>query len=84
MDAVGDTSSLIHPAKVPAMWKLMIDTFDRALIPSVVQNEILKGREFGSSDMPIIEKSYQRWMDEGQKDQIENKPSGKGSDSADA
>lgn len=55
MKAVADTSSLIYPAKIPKFWNLMKQTFDEILIPEAVYQEILRGREIGSPDVPIIE-----------------------------
>ena len=55
MRAVADASSLIHSAKNPRFWTLMKRTFDEVLIPEGVFQEILKGREIGSSDVTIIE-----------------------------
>lgn len=57
MKAVADASSLIHPAKVPRFWSLMRQTFDRLLIPEAVYQEILKGREIGSPDVPVVEEA---------------------------
>lgn len=54
MKAVADTSALVHPAKVPAFWKLMKATFEELLIPEAVHQEILRGREKSRSDVPII------------------------------
>lgn len=56
MKAITDTSSLIHPAKVPSFWRAMMDTFEEILIPEAVHQEILKGKELpGSTDVPVIE-----------------------------
>lgn len=63
MRAVADTSSLIHPAKVPALWEEMQRTFDEIIIPEAVSKEILKGKEIGSSDVPVIERSIDKgWI----------------------
>ncbi|MHB8567603.1 MAG: hypothetical protein ACYC7D_13515 [Nitrososphaerales archaeon] len=55
MKALADTSSLIHPAKLPEFWDLMHRTFELILIPEAVYKEILRGKDFGSSDVPVIE-----------------------------
>lgn len=57
MKAVADTSSLIHPAKVPLFWKAMRETFEQIIIPQAVLDEILKGKHLGSPDVPEIEKA---------------------------
>lgn len=57
MKAVADTSSLIHPAKVPRFWALMKETFKEILIPEAVFKEIAKGREIESPDVPVIERA---------------------------
>ncbi|MHB1907813.1 MAG: hypothetical protein ACYCQJ_02940 [Nitrososphaerales archaeon] len=57
MKAIADTSSVIYPAKVSSFWKVMKDTFEEILIPEAVHEEILRGKEFGSSDVPIIERA---------------------------
>lgn len=54
---MADSSSVIHPAKVPGFWKLMKDTFEEIVIPTAVHKEILKGKETGSPDVPVIESS---------------------------
>ena len=54
MRAVSDASSLIHAAKVPALWKLLGETFDEVLIPPAVHAEILRGEETRSPDVPVI------------------------------
>lgn len=63
MKAVADTSSLIHPAKVPTFWEEIHRTFDEIMIPEAVHKEILKGKEIGSSDVPVIERAVdQGWI----------------------
>lgn len=63
MKAVADTSSLIHPAKIPKFWSLMKQTFNEILIPEAVYHEILKGREIGSPDVPIVEEEIAKgWI----------------------
>ena len=63
MKAVADSSALIHPAKVPDFWSLLKKTFDEIRIPGAVHEEILKGKNFGSSDVPVIEKSIEQgWI----------------------
>lgn len=63
MKAVADASSLIHPAKIPKFWSLMKQTFSEILIPEAVYREILKGREIGSPDVPVIEGDVARgWI----------------------
>jgi predicted nucleic acid-binding protein len=62
--AVADTSSLIHPAKVPRFWNMMRETFEKLLIPGAVHAEILKGRGVGSPDVPVIENAIdQGWIE---------------------
>lgn len=56
MKAIADSSALIHPAKIPSFWNAMKNTFEEILIPEAVHREILKGKEFDSADVPIIEK----------------------------
>jgi predicted nucleic acid-binding protein len=61
--AVADTSSLIHPAKVPNFWSLMKQTFSEIIIPEAVYREILKGREIGSPDVPVVEEEIAKgWI----------------------
>lgn len=55
MKAVADTSSLIHPAKVPEFWALLKETFEEIDIPEAVYIEILRGREIQSPDVPVVE-----------------------------
>jgi len=63
LKAVADTSSLIHSAKVPKFWTLLKDTFEEILIPEAVYNEILKGKEIQSQDVPIIEDAISKgWI----------------------
>lgn len=57
MKAVADTSSLIHPAKVPKFWNLLKETFEEIAIPEAVYREILRGREIQSPDVPITEEA---------------------------
>ncbi|MHB2037091.1 MAG: hypothetical protein ACYCPW_10175 [Nitrososphaerales archaeon] len=57
MNAIADTSSIIHPAKVPSFWRMMKETFEEILIPEAVHGEILKGKDFESSDVPVIEQA---------------------------
>jgi len=60
---VADASSLIYPAKVPRFWALMRQTFKEILIPEAVYQEILKGREIGSSDVPVVEEGITKaWI----------------------
>lgn len=54
---MADTSSIIHPAKVPLFWNRISDIFEEILIPEAVHEEILKGKEFGSPDIPVIERA---------------------------
>jgi predicted nucleic acid-binding protein len=64
LKAVADTSSLIHPAKVPEFWKRMQETFQKILIPEAVHREILRGKEIGSSDVTIIEDAIEQgWIE---------------------
>ncbi len=55
MKAVADSSALIHPAKVPDFWVLFRETFDEIRIPGAVREEITEGKNFGSTDVPVIE-----------------------------
>lgn len=63
MKAVADTSSLIHPAKVPKFWNLVKETFEKIYIPEAVHKEILKGRQIQSPDIPVIERAIEdKWI----------------------
>lgn len=63
MRAVSDASSLIHAAKVPALWELLQETFDEVVIPAAVHAEILRGEEIRSPDVPVIENAISRgWV----------------------
>ena len=55
MKAVADSSALIHPAKVPEFRILLKETFEEIRIPGAVYDEISKGKNFGSNDVPVIE-----------------------------
>jgi len=69
MRAVSDASSLIHAARVPALWKLLEETFDEVLIPAAVHAEILRGGEIRSPDIPVIENAISRgWVRVGRAD----------------
>lgn len=57
MKAVADASSLIHSAKVPKLWALFKETFQEVYIPQAVYNEILKGGEIQSPDVPFVERA---------------------------
>jgi len=57
LKAVADASSLIHSAKVPEFWALLKETFREIHIPQAVYNEILKGEEIQSPDVPLIKKA---------------------------
>jgi predicted nucleic acid-binding protein len=63
LKAIADTSSLIHPAKVRKFWRLMRNTFEEILVPNAVYQEILKGKEIGSPDVPVIEEAVREgWI----------------------
>jgi predicted nucleic acid-binding protein len=63
MRAVSDASSLIHAAKVPALWELLQETFDEVMIPAAVHAETLKGEEIRSPDVPVIRNAISRgWV----------------------
>lgn len=63
MKAVADASSLIHPAKVPKFWALLKKTFEEIHIPDAVYEEILKGSEMKSSDVPVIQRAIEEgWI----------------------
>jgi predicted nucleic acid-binding protein len=63
LKAVADASSLIYPAKVSSFWKTMRDTFQEILIPRAALDEILKGKEIGSSDVPVIQEGIREgWI----------------------
>ena len=63
MKAVADTSSLIHPAKVPAFWEMMVKTFDQLVIPQAVYEEVMRGKQSGSEDVPIIARAIEEgWI----------------------
>jgi predicted nucleic acid-binding protein len=63
LKAIADTSSLIHPAKVRRFWRLMRNTFEEILVPNAVYQEILKGKEIGSPDVPVIEEAVREgWI----------------------
>ena len=57
MKGVADASSLIHSARVPKFWALLKETFQEVYIPQAVYNEILKGREIQSPDIPLVERA---------------------------
>lgn len=54
MRAVSDASSLIHAAKVPALWTALEKAFEEILVPEAVHAEILAGKEIQSPDVPVI------------------------------
>jgi predicted nucleic acid-binding protein len=63
MRAISDASSLIHAAKVPALWGLLQEIFDEVLIPAAVHAEILRGEDIRSPDVPVIENAISRgWV----------------------
>ncbi|MBI4257856.1 MAG: hypothetical protein HY619_02780, partial [Thaumarchaeota archaeon] len=63
MKAVADASSLIHPAKLPRFWALMKETVEEIFIPEAVYNEVLKGKEIRSPDVPVIERAIEEgWI----------------------
>jgi len=57
MKAVADASSLIHSARVPVFWTLLRKTFQEITIPEAVHDEILRGRNIQSPDVPVIEQA---------------------------
>jgi len=57
LKGVADASSLIHSARVPKFWALLKETFQEVYIPQAVYNEILKGREIQSPDIPLVERA---------------------------
>jgi len=57
LKAVADASSLIHSARVPRFWSLLRKTFEEIFVPTAVYEEILKGREIQSPEVPVIERA---------------------------
>jgi len=48
---------------VPAFWRLLKATFTEVVIPTAVSEEILRGKEIGSPDVPVIEGSIREgWI----------------------
>ncbi len=63
MKAVADTSSLIHPAKVPVFWSLMKDTFEEILIPEAIFQKILRGKSKSRGhDVPLMTGIDESWI----------------------
>ena len=48
---------------MPEFWRLFKGTFTEIVIPTAVYEEVMKGKETGSEDVPVIESSIQEgWV----------------------
>ncbi len=56
---MADASSLIHPARVPKFWSLLRETFEEVYVPRAVYEEVLKGRDIQSPEIPVIERAIE-------------------------